>query len=310
MKLENEYIRHGLRVLFDLAFGKSVGKSLNLFCFNQIVDPIPDPNLVFIFQGPIISSSDLYSGLTAYRQSFPRAQIILSTWNSNELDGDYLKSINVNTVFPRPPAILGVLGVNRQIVGVSAAIDEITAERRHENVTVFKLRTDYFPRKPGDLYRLLKSLEVVFGCHRIWGVDINTKKNIPFSFSDMMNCGNYEKMRLYWEGSILNESQIDRAKFLSLTDRGESIEKILKHGTPERHLTSTYLMRLGYSFNVDSLSEYQTFLGKEFGVLDADQIGLAFNKYSVVRQGNSGLASSASDTVSFVDWVSMATCYE
>lgn len=306
MNLENKFVRHGLRLLFDLVFGKSVGKSLNLFYLNNKTELIDDRDLVFIFQGPIVYPTCLWQGIRAYRRIFPNAQIILSTWNREDLDSEYLQSIKVDTVFPEPPANLGVLGVNRQIVGVSAAIESIQSCRRHDGTTVFKLRTDYFPRKPGDLYRLLKSLENIFGRHRIWGVDINTKKNVPFSFSDIMNCGSYEKMRLYWAGDDLNESRANRIDFISSTDNGRNIDKIVALGTPETHLACNYLKRLGYSINANSLSEYHVILAKEFGILDADHVGLAFDKYTVIRSGSSQFASPASETISFVDWISMA----
>jgi hypothetical protein len=307
MNLENTFARHGLRLLFNCIFGKSSAKSLNLFYLNRQFKLIEDENLVFIFQGPMIFPVSLYKGLSVYRQIFPKAQIILSTWNKEDVDIEYLRSLNVDFVFPLPPDSLGVLGVNRQIVGVSAAVNSIYSSRKNENTNVFKFRTDYFPRKPYDLYRLLKAFQKIFGRHRIWGVDINTKMNIPFSFSDIMNCGSYEKMRLYWAGDFLGQSNVDRIDFFRSTDNGQNIEKIIKYGTPETYLATNYLKRLGYSPNLNSLKEYHALLGKEFGIIDADQIGLAFDKYSVLKAGCSPVSSIASEPVSFVDWISMVS---
>ena len=307
MNLENRFVRHGLRLLFSWVFGKSVSKSLNLFYLNPKSDPIEDRDLVFVFQGPIIFGSELYQGLADYRRIFPNSQIILSTWNKADVDVEYLQSQQIDSVFPLQPVNTGILGVNRQIVGVGAAIDCIHQWRRKSGTTVFKLRTDYFPRKPCDLYWLLKSLEGIFGNHRIWGVDINTKKNIPFSFADIMNCGSYENMRMYWASDVLNGSNIGRTVFLSATEHGQSIDKVVEYGTPETYLMRRYLKRRGFSLNVNSLSDYHDMLAKELGILDADQIGLAFDKYTVIKSGSSSSVSAASDLITFAEWIFMAS---
>lgn len=307
MNLENRFVRHGLRLLFSWAFEKSVSKSLNLFYLNPKGNPIEDRDLVFVFQGPIIFESELYQGLADYRRIFPNSQIILSTWNKVDVDVEYLQSLQIDSVFPLQPANTGILGVNRQIVGVGAAIDCIHQWRRKSGTTVFKLRTDYFPRKPCDLYWLLKSLEGIFGNHRIWGVDINTKRNIPFSFADIMNCGSYENMRMYWASDVLNGSNIGRTVFLSATEHGQSIDKVVEYGTPETFLMLRYLKRRGFSLDFNSLSDYHYMLAKELGILDADQIGLAFDKYSVIKSGSFLSVSAASDLITFAEWIFMAS---
>ena len=176
--------------------------SLNKKCKNNNSD-----NIVIIFQGNINYINKLLLGIKYYRDSFPNAIIILSTWEGELRDSHESIANYCEIVYSKIPEEKGLLGVNMQIIGMRAAFKQIY-DMRIKNPLVVKIRTDFFPFEPIKMIQYIESMEIFIGENRLWGVDIGTKKNIPFSFSDMIMIGRYEKMIEYWSECPLNFNNI------------------------------------------------------------------------------------------------------
>lgn len=274
--------------------------------------PIPttaDENTAFVFQGLI--ASDLDATLAGYRRLFPRSPIIIATWENEREALAALPAINVDplikTTFLRPPARRGIMNVNMQICsagrGIALAAEAFPAVRR-----VAKIRIDCPPRRPDAIFPIIDHFDGgPETAGRIWGVDINTSATLPFSFSDIFQVGPIAAMLDFWALDELDDREMSPKEFLARTHGQTDLAEIIRLQPPEVFLTLRYLRRRGVAVRPDSLEDYREALARHFGVLDADQIGLAFDKYTPWRNGRSPQAIAHKTFVSFPEWLQLST---
>jgi WavE lipopolysaccharide synthesis len=277
------------------------GRDLN--CESRITD---SESIGIVFQGPVIDESKLGEGLAQYRQLLPRSPIVISTWkNSVKSDfKDYIRKLEVYCVESAPPDIGGIMNVNRQILSTANGIAYLVKQWNPD--IIIKARTDYFPWRPDKAISQMRNGEsIVGGEGRIWGVDFNTRMDLPFSFSDIFQIGRAKDMQDYWINGDLYPEEISVQRFLELTENQNNIASILQLQPAEIYLARRYLSSKGCALDFGSLSDYKIALAHKFGILDSQYIELAFGKYSLAEPGYEPVDRRSKRYVNSQDWLSL-----
>lgn len=259
-----------------------------------------------VFQGPVVDEYKLLAGLTHYRKLLPDSCIVLSTWENNIKSNlmQELKRIKVSYIESKPPSINGIMNVNRQIVSTAAGIKILQNQVKPD--FIIKTRTDYFPWRPDRAIQQIKTLSrFLIESDRIWGIDFNTRMDLPFSFSDILQIGPANLMRDYWRTDGLYPADVSTKQFLKLTDQQRDIEAILRLQPAEIFLARRYLVGRGCTYDFSSLKDYHDALVHWFGILDSHHIELAFGKYSLALPGYEPLDLKRKRFVKSQDWLTM-----
>lgn len=269
--------------------------------------PQPVPSVggetAFVFQGPVPDRFEAVFAL--YRAMFPQAPIVISTWESERPRLAWLSDeAQTMAVFLSPPARRGIMNVNMQIWstghGIATVRDAFPQVRR-----VAKLRMDHPPLRPDAIFPVLDHFSSTLGERRIWGIDINTSASLPFSFSDIFQIGPLDEMSLFWATEALDDREMTPAQFLARTANQNDFDEIIRLRPAEIFLTLRYLRHREPDLDPTSVADYHSALARYFGILDADQIGLAFDKYSVWRNGRSPETLDHKRFLSFTDWLGL-----
>jgi hypothetical protein len=303
-KIRDKLALHMLRALY----GSDTDFSCNFFGPNpNYHSEIANSESVgVVFQGPLINEKKLRAGLAHYRAMLPESPIVLSTWKGSigaELHA-LLKVLNVASVESDPPANGGIMNVNRQIVSTGLGIAKIREIANPE--LVVKARTDYFPWRVDNAIVHVKAHEKLLGGRaRIWGVDFNTRYDLPFSFADIFQVGRSDVMSQYWNVDSLYPNDVSVQDFFRLTDNQNDIEAILRLQPAEIFLARRYLDAQNYKYHYQSLEDYWSALAEWFGVLDSQHIELAFGKYSLAVSGYEPAEARKKRYVKNQDWMAM-----
>lgn len=293
-----------------VAIGQPSGSRYALSTFppeypGDTLPPRAGAETAFVFQGPV--STDFRQTFSVYKALFPASPIIVSTWDNEYKKLDWLTGeTQAKAVFQSRPAMSGIMNVNLQICstgrGIAFARDEYPHVKR-----VAKIRMDFPPRRPDAIFPIIDHFDAYLGRSRIWGLDINTMAHLPFSFSDIFQIGPISEMSQFWRTDALDDRTITPTEFLERTAQQTNIDAIIALQPAEIFLTCRYLRTRGVSFAATSIDDYRTSLIDFFGILDADQIGLAFDKYSLWRAGRHMDQTSHRRFVSFPQWLDMVT---
>lgn len=303
-KVRDKFVLHLLRTIYgakaDLAcsfYGRDTK------CESEISD---SASIGIVFQGPVTDEAKLREGLAHYRRLLPSSKIVVSTWEG-EIQAEfrkYLQSLQISCVESQVPAVSGIMNVNKQIVSTAQGIASLL--RDSSITTIVKTRTDYFPWRPDKAVRQMQVYSRLLGGRaRIWGVDFNTRMDLPFSFSDIFQVGPVGAMREYWWGENLYPEDVSVQRFLELTSRQEDLQAILLLQPAEIFLARRYLEGLGCAYNYSSLSDYRAALSEFFGILDSQHIELSFGKYSLAVPGYEPLDVRKKRFVKNADWLAM-----
>lgn len=261
-----------------------------------------------VFQGPIIDEEKLKEGLKHYRRLLPASAITLSTWEG-AIQSDFrsfLGHLGVLCVESPPPLVSGIMNVNRQIVSTSNGINALLLESGPD--LILKARTDYFPWRPDKAIRQMRTFtSLLGGRNRIWGIDFNTRLDLPFSFSDIFQLGPADSMKTYWRGDHLYPNNVSVQEFFESTCHQKDMAEVLRLQPAEIFLARRYLVSQGASFDFSSSYEYKRALAEWFGILDSQHIELAFGKYSLAVPGYEPMPRGAKRKyyVKNQDWLAM-----
>jgi hypothetical protein len=291
-------------------YGKSSDFACNFYgqdtkCVSKITDSTA---MGIVFQGPIIDEMKLRKGLVHYRQLLPDSSIAVSTW-SGSLSADFMEFLNgirVTFVESLPPAVGGIMNVNRQIVSTRNGI--ISLLDNFAPTLILKTRTDFFPWRPDKAIQQMRSLDRLLGGRdRIWGIDFNTRMDLPFSFSDIFQLGHADNMKTYWRSDNLYPNDVSVEEFFKLTRHQQDIAAILRLQPAEIFLARSYLVSQGATFDLSSSHDYKKALTEWFGILDSQHIELAFGKYSLAVPGYepNPLRAKRKYYVKTQDWLAM-----
>ena len=267
--------------------------SVSIFNFDKTKISYSE-DIALIIQGPIFENT--LPGIKFLRGQFPNAQIIISTWSNQKIDKNLLESLNIQLLMNNYPKASGILNSNFQLTAVKNSLNLLK-----ENISfVSKIRTDYIPTKLLNGFDFVKKMDkILLNKNRLWSVDINTFANIPFSIGDILQIADIKTFKKFWGSSELIETDVSHEAF-NKASSDDLINKTYELNPPEVMFAKNYLKYLGIDVNKNPTIAYQNSLKNNFGIIDADHIGLTFDKYSVLRAGRPNISEET--YIDFIDW--------
>lgn len=232
-----------------------------------------------IVQGPLVYDNDFtLNTLRYYKKIFKGSRIILSTWET-EKDTyiDLVRNEGIEVILNKYPQNSGILNINYQITNTKSAINKLKNNCKY----ILKTRTDtriYSENALMYLQNMLKTYPTVCDRqhHRIIGIDINTAKYVPFSFSDVMQFGHSSDMDKMWNIELCNYDVNYKDFFASKP----KVKDLYENNNPEVYLTLNYLRKMGYQTE-NTYESYYKALADYFIVIDKEMINFYWPKYSI-----------------------------
>ena len=231
-----------------------------------------------VIQGPLLRESNFTLETAAlYLRTFPSAQIVISTWQNEEIGShECLRDPRVHVVKSKPPETSGLGTTNFQLVSTKAGIELI---ERLGCQYVLKTRSDqrvYATNLDHYLTALLKQhpTRSKFQDNRIIELSMNVCRYRPYSMCDMFQFGSLSDMKTMWS-TELDARHMSTKQFSSrrLTSREVSEANI-----GEIYLHRKYLEKINADSAISIRSYYQALLNN-FIVIDKEQVDLYWHKY-------------------------------
>jgi hypothetical protein len=261
-------------------------------------------NVGIIIQGPLMEKDDFtLNTIKIYKKLFKNVQIVLSTWDTeNKAYLTKIRELNIHVILNEYPENSGILNLNYQLKTTKAAVEYLHGKCEY----ILKTRTD---SRVYNRYSLsyLKNLVHTFpnkGKYnqklRIVGLDINTAKYVPFSFSDVLQFGHADDIFNVWSTNLVTMN----VGYDEFFERKPRVKDIYDFNNPEVYLTLRYLRQIGFKPE-NTYESYYKALGELFLVIDKEMINYFWYKYSVdeyywnVKYKNYNLQ----EKVRFNDWL-------
>lgn len=231
------------------------------------------PKIAIVIQGPIVYDQDFtLETIKLYKKYFPKATIILSTWNYERVE--YIQKIkeqDIEVLSNEPPQQKGSSNVNYQIVSSRNGI-KLAKEKSVDYV--LKTRTDQRIYNPNALeyFVNLTNNFVLTGDYkqnkRIIGCSLNTFKYRPYGLSDMNLFGQIDDLLTFWN--------------VDLDDNGKMVGQ-MPTALSEVYFVVEYLKKIGRGITNGLQDSWQIF-ADHFCVVDQQDIDLYWYKYARMRE--------------------------
>ncbi len=242
------------------------------------------PKLAIIVQGPIITSNEFtYETTKLYKQHFPNATIILSTWSSEKQSCvSKFENLGITILLNEMPEYPGVSNINLQIISSKEGIKkakELGVEY------VIKTRTDqrmYAPNIECFLFNIINTFplksEIVKQKKRIVGLSLNTFKYRMYGLSDMFTYGHIDDLLLFWnlplDMRIFNINEIETAN--------KSLRSFAQLRICEVYLTTEFLKNVDFKLEWSLKNSWKAY-SNHFCVIDKESIDLYWGKYGFLH---------------------------
>ena len=255
-----------------------------------------------VLQGSVLDA-DYFTIETCklYRQLFPDALVILSTWKISDVLKNNLLDIGVYWIENEAPENPGIANINMQITTSREGV--LLAKNLGANY-VLKTRTDQRIYHPS-LYAYLRNLLNLFPLknintrqhERLIGISMNTLKFRMYGLSDMFLFGQIDDMILYWNTPL--DPRYDTSEERS--NVGKTWKESAIWGIGETYLCTAFLRKIGYEIQY-TLADSFNAISKHFIVIDAEAIRLYWNKYTFNADRYSAFGFFNPE-ISFNDWL-------
>ena len=265
-------------------------------CFNEGVFRIVEPlTIAIVMQGPLILEENFtVESLKLYKQHFPNAILIFSTWPISPELKKIIHDLDVHLVVNEKPQNPGISNINLQITTTRSGL---LLAKRLGATHVVKTRSDqraYNPSLLSYLYNLLQVFPVNAGekiqKSRIIGTSLNTFKHRIYGLSDMFLFGEIDDLLLYWDSSIIKNN------ILTSTFELNGLVKI-----PEVYLLYGFILNIGYKPKFKLEDSFEVF-SKHLIVINHEEIKLYWFKYNFNSERYS--VENIYDTqLNFNDWL-------
>ncbi|MHD0315797.1 WavE lipopolysaccharide synthesis family protein [Fusobacterium varium] len=260
-----------------------------------------------VVQGPMIEKDDFtYKTLKDLKDSYPNNEIVLSTWNDqNKEKINKIKELGIYVIENDYPKN-GMENINYQIYSTLSGIKYL---KNLKVSYVMKLRTDQkICKRNVDifLFNLIKTFKVIDSKNiqkeRIIGINMNTIKYRPFSFSDLFQFGNIEDMEKMWDIPLTTElfTSNDRKKLNC------SVEEMEKFPNSEMYIYMNFLKKIGFKFEYNLKSYYKS-LKERTIIIDKNTIDLYWFKYHILDYEKYRILE---EKIDFLDWLNIYTDFE
>lgn len=260
-----------------------------------------------IVQGPLILKDNFtYKSLKNLKENYINNKIVLSTWrDQNKEEIIKIKKLGIYVIENNYPKN-GMENLNYQIYSTLSGIKLL---KKFEVNYVMKLRTDQKISKNNVdlfLFNLIKNFPIIGDKskqkERIIGINMNTMKYRPFSFSDLFQFGNIDDMELMWDIPLTRKrfTQVDR-KRLNCT-----IKEMGRLPNCEMYIYMNFLKKINFNFEYNLKSYYKS-LRERMLVIDKSSIDLYWFKYSILDYTKYKILE---DKIDFLDWLNIYNNFE
>lgn len=304
LKFLSEKVALILEFLFsDFYINITSRRKIRSFDNNQIdVFQNEQQQLAIVIQGPFLSGFTCQSAIF-YKRCYPRAHVIISTWNSDaeKIDIKYLEIHGIHCVFSKPPEFRGISNINMQIISTTKGLEkakELGAKFCIKTRSDQRIYDNYFwsvLRFYHGTFLSINENTVLKG--RILITSLNTFKNRVYSISDMFFYGFLDDIMLYWK---VNLDTRRRSEVLIY----EEDQRWSRARMCEVYLSSLFFEKLGISLDW-SLKQYWELLGKYFVIINSSEIDLIWNKYTRVVGVNELMLNADKEEVKFSFWLTL-----
>lgn len=263
--------------------------------------------IAIVLQGPIEEKKNFtLETVRLYRRNFPKAEIILSTWeNTNSSLIQQLEAEGAKVLLNRPPTIGGIGNANFQMVSSHFGLEEA---KKLGYTYALKTRTDQRLMNPLAL-SLMKNLLSVFPLHdetrgsqkeRIISMSFGSFAYRLYGLTDMLQYGNVDDLLHYWNGNLDLRDATAIAKIDASTPIGSSQQNIV-----ESYFCSSFLNQTGWHIRW-TIKDYWSSVSERFCVVDASSLDLIWPKYSAREdRWRSYDESLSTQEIDFAFWTSI-----
>lgn len=253
---------------------------------------VTSENITVVIQGPLFRNSDFGDGaaltIGSIKKHLPHAEIIVSTWSSEEVSG--LTGVNKFIISEAPEAMIDSSGnannVGRQLISTLKGIE--CANRPY----VLKIRADH--QLDGKQLFLMPSLvnsSHTFGYLSrkitITSFFIRDHLKIPFLFhiSDLVQFGTKADMFRFWNSKIPSKESLTQNTVRYLPRLFGNFAGITSfREAPEQTLTRLWLEREGLDIHLDFpcatsfrlFSTWEKALTENFNIVNFDAAGIQY----------------------------------
>jgi hypothetical protein len=240
-----------------------------------------------------------------YRQHYPEALIILSTWDDE--DKEYLNDLRedqVHVITNPKPVYPGVKDTEHiripfheglkeaSVYGISRALRTAPSQRIYVPNVLYLLRniTQLFSLRNGEGQK-----------DRLIASAFRTHKYLPFSISAMFMYGHIDDLLKYWDHEADSRS-------LPQTPDEEATVRSMSQSQPGCYFAKKYLAEIGAAVTEDSIQEHWRILAERFCLLDREMLDMYWHMPSdtvlhAAERRESNYAAVNSCSMRFNDWL-------
>ena len=243
----------------------------------------PDlPQLAIIIQGPIMTKHEFtFETIKLYKQHFPNAIIILSTWGDEPKEAlTKIEKLEIIILLNTKPQYAGISHINYQIVSSKEGIKKA---KKLGAEYVIKTRTDqrmYATNIEQFLFNILNTFPLNASVKkqkkRLIGLSLNTFKYRMYGMSDMFTYGHIDDMLLYWDIPLdtreFNEKDKEKARM--------SLRNFAEWRVCEVFLTTEFLKNIEKPIKWTLRDSWGVF-ADHFCIIDKESLGMFWNKYGL-----------------------------
>lgn len=278
--------------------------------------PAAIPRCAIVIQGPLVHDKNFtLETVKIYRDNFPKALIIVSTWNDENYD--YAAEIKAGgadeVLLNEKPSYGGLGNINYQLVSSAAGMNkakELGAEYAAKTRADQRIYSPNFLEFFYNLARVFPVAPTYKQKDRVITMSLDTFKNRIYQISDMLVFGHIDDLLIYW-GLPLETKEYAAAK---KTEENKAAagqrEKISEGEFPvsEQELTANFLKKVGRNL-VWTYEDSRRALAEHFCVADQDAIDIYWYKYARLTERRHYYYNRDNfwdkHEVSFADWLNL-----
>lgn len=251
-----------------------------------------------LLQGPIIRSNDFtYNTIQLYRSLFPEAEIVLSTWEDQNVQG--LEGDGIVILKNAYPPTQSYKNFNKMVYSIQTGlryfenqgIEYILRTRTDQRIQA-ENTIDYF----FELLHLFPLKKMIKNQrNRLITLNLYTLKYVPYSISDMFQFGHIEDLKEYWDIDTSNVELSQRTGMFIIDDRDDCSSEIV--------LAARYAKAKQGNEYQYTLESYYRFLAERLIVLDYLSISLLWEKLILTPLSENGKDSHQKIKLMNKDWL-------
>lgn len=285
----------------------------DMYIKNKVND---EEKVAILLQGPIIFEDNFTEEtIKIYKKNFPRAMIILSTWEEHkDIIYKHFSNLGIFLIFNKKPKFSGPKidkftnsNINYQIISTKSGV---LLAKKHKAKYILKTRTDcrlYSNNYVTYLINLLKLFPSQSKLQKFRIISTNfTLKYRIYSFSDILLFGHIDDILKYFEYSNILETNNVFSNYFKIYFLNKD-KKIFdfKKFVPEVYLFINYLNQLNEKV-LWTKDNYYNLLSKFFIIIDNCHLDFFWNKHNKeLEYREKSYNKSKSVNINFSEWLEL-----